>query len=359
MLKHLGTAFKLLPALLSPPAYLVLYVTNKCDLACSFCFNRKARNKNVLEMTLNEHIQLAQSSGKLFELLVSGGEPFLREDLVDILKAYLRYCKPTILTIPTSGGHPDRIENLLNELGPSLGSTRLHINLSVDDIEEAHDRLRGRHGLSCKVIESSRVIHRLKKQWSNIWAGVITVYGDHNKTHLAEIINWVKTNLRPDFHDVGVERDTIIKSSPDEIHRMNEHINFELTAAGMMLTGVEKGVHRAFQRYFKESVDAGHPVTKCTAGRALIVVTADGKVYPCEPFWLEPQAYPRFEHVSMGELRDFDGRLDLLMRSPHARNIQAGIRRGDCSCLWGCALYSNILFTPNGWVRIVRALSCG
>jgi MoaA/NifB/PqqE/SkfB family radical SAM enzyme len=349
----ISTGIKLSRSFFRSPAYLVLYVTNRCDLSCPFCFNRTARMSKAQEMTLDEHIKLAKSCPHLFELLVSGGEPFLRVDLYDIMMAFVRYSKPGVIAIPTHGGHPDKIEDWLVRILPITPNTRIHINLSIDGIGADHDKLRGSSGLFDRIVETAQRVHRLKKKYSNLALGVNTVIGDHNRTVVLEIVSEISKMIHPDIHEVGLERDRIMKgpieitlSELQDIHRVVDSVY-------PMSIGTERAVAQVLRENFVKSIQLGRPILPCLAGQSLLVVTADAVVYPCEPLWLEPENYPAFSETCFGNLRDYQGNLKLLLQNSKAIDIRQKINNRECRCFWECALFCSVLFSARGWLNVI------
>jgi len=350
----LSTLFRLGHSLLSHPSYLILYVTNKCDLSCPFCFNQDNRQTQMAEMTVSEMQVLAGSCRHLFELLLSGGEPFLRQDLTDILMTFIRESQPGVIAIPTHGGHTALIEDCMKKILPKTRQTRLHINLSIDDIGSKHDELRGKTGLFLQLKETARILHGLKQKHPNLWIGVNTVVGAHNDDHIKDIIHCVKTEIRPDIHDIGLERDMVISNTPETILRQYQRLEAFRTQFYGSPSGPEAVLHKAVMTHFLDSVQNGKPVINCLGGRNLVTITANGDVYPCEPFWLEPDHFNAFPETCLGNLRDFSGRLDSLLKSRQAVEIIRKIKKGHCSCFWECALFCSILFSPRGWLRMVK-----
>ena len=71
------------------PAYVQFYVTARCDLACEQC-NIIYADADAEEMTLTQIRQMAYNLSKIGVCIVLfiGGEPFMRKDLPEIVKAF-------------------------------------------------------------------------------------------------------------------------------------------------------------------------------------------------------------------------------------------------------------------------------
>ncbi|RMF84415.1 MAG: radical SAM protein, partial [Planctomycetota bacterium] len=71
---------------------------------------------------------------------LTGGEPFLREDLAAIAEAVLRASNPNVIHITTNGSFPDRVEDFVRTFSQPQ---RLRFMVSIDGMEAEHDRNRG------------------------------------------------------------------------------------------------------------------------------------------------------------------------------------------------------------------------
>jgi MoaA/NifB/PqqE/SkfB family radical SAM enzyme len=71
------------------PVYVQFYITARCNLTCKQC-NIIYANSDVRECTLDEIKCIADNFAKLgvAMVLLTGGEPFTRDDLPDIIKAF-------------------------------------------------------------------------------------------------------------------------------------------------------------------------------------------------------------------------------------------------------------------------------
>jgi molybdenum cofactor biosynthesis enzyme MoaA len=85
------------------PVQLIHFVTSKCNFACKHCFYWQELNQKKNELTLEEIKKMSPSIGPIFFLLIGGGEPFIRQDLPEIIKTYYENNGIQNLSIPTNG----------------------------------------------------------------------------------------------------------------------------------------------------------------------------------------------------------------------------------------------------------------
>ena len=79
---------------------------------------------------------------------VSGGEPFLRDDIVEIVRVMHDRCPAARIVISTNGLQPERIEQAVAQM-PEVA-----IRISVDGIGDAHDAVRGVPGAYERAMET-------------------------------------------------------------------------------------------------------------------------------------------------------------------------------------------------------------
>ena len=71
------------------PVYVQFYITSRCNLKCEQC-NIIYTNADVRECSLDEIKRIADNFAKMgvAMVLLTGGEPFVRQDLPDIIRAF-------------------------------------------------------------------------------------------------------------------------------------------------------------------------------------------------------------------------------------------------------------------------------
>lgn len=108
---------------LSAPETVHLTLTKKCNLSCSLCYETK---KDVPEMSKGAIFALIDKLAKMrvFQLAIGGGEPFLREDIFDIIE----YCqkKGIVPNITTNGTLID--SSFIKRMGHSVGGVSVSLN---------------------------------------------------------------------------------------------------------------------------------------------------------------------------------------------------------------------------------------
>lgn len=115
------------PSLLLPESYKYIgaFLTMRCNLNCSFCLNAfdkafKRKRNELSGMEWVESLNRVESRAEV-PVTFSGGEPFLHEDFLYIIKNLRRDLNIDILTnlYPGSSSHRKKIEAFANEIDPN------------------------------------------------------------------------------------------------------------------------------------------------------------------------------------------------------------------------------------------------
>lgn len=106
-------------------------VTYRCNARCTMCNRYKCPSKPEEEIS----IETIKKLPKMYFTNITGGEPFIREDLSDIVREL--YKKSDRIVISTNGFFTDRIVKLCEEF-PNIG-----IRISIEGLEETNNEIRG------------------------------------------------------------------------------------------------------------------------------------------------------------------------------------------------------------------------
>lgn len=328
------------------PLYLILFVTTKCNCKCRHCFVWKELNTNNKDLTLEEFKKISESMDNLLLLNLTGGEPFLRRDLPEIVNLFYKNNHVRHIAIPTNGMLKKEILRSTRAILKSCPDANLVIDVSLDDIGEAHDKIRGTKGAFQKAISSFKGLMALKKEFPNLGVGTLTTAMSINQTRLKEIYSYIKDNLKPDMASIN-----LIRGQPREGATKNINIDYYQKVAEFLEQDIRskaiKG-HRGFafssfstalkvltHRMINRTIREKKFLMPCYAGTLSAVIYSDGKLFPCELL-----------NKEIANLRDVDYNFRKAWFSKKADKIREWIRNSKCFCTHECFTNINIMFNP-------------
>ena len=202
------------------PFSVVVSISYRCNSKCRTCDVWRKPND---DMTVEEWDKVFANLGRTpFYITFTGGEPFLRKDLDEMVISAYRHCRPSVITIPTNGLLTDRIVERVDRICRECPTSQIGINLSLDGIGEEHDDIRGVPGNWAKSMATWTKLKELQKSWPNLVLTVHTVVSRFNQHRFREIYTGLQF-LEPDSYitevaEERVELDTVgwgITPDPD------------------------------------------------------------------------------------------------------------------------------------------------
>jgi MoaA/NifB/PqqE/SkfB family radical SAM enzyme len=133
------------------PTGCVVAVTYRCNARCEMCDIWKQPSDAERELSPSEYVWLPAS---LRSVNLSGGEPFLRDDLPEIARVVGRACPSARIVVSTNGLDPDRIERAMSSM-PNVA-----VRISVDAVGRLHDEIRGVPGAFERAMETLERLSR-------------------------------------------------------------------------------------------------------------------------------------------------------------------------------------------------------
>lgn len=175
-----------------------VYITNRCNAKCEHCFYWDELNKEVDEMTLSDYKTLANNfKNDVNQVIITGGEPFLRKEIDQISKYFLNNPNIHSLNFITNGVLPDRIEEKLRKiLSYASKNTRILVNVSIDGLEDLHDKIRRVPGIFKKLLDTIEKLKILKKEYQNLQISALTTISRDNFHQFKEISNFIENELK-------------------------------------------------------------------------------------------------------------------------------------------------------------------
>jgi len=336
-----------------PPIHLTIFVTGQCNLRCRHCFHWKEVAEGVAGPALGDLTRLADSlarQGPLLWVSFGGGEPFLRADLADVARAFGRHGLRH-LAIPTNGLVPERTLAFVDRALAENPELHLAVSVSFDGPPEVHDSIRQVEGGHARAKETVRALRERARGESRLSVGLLVCVTRENQDSLADHVEELALELRPDNVTINLARGTALDPSLLEVDvaRYEEvvarkralqrsgalpYFRFPLArlaaARDDLMYDHVAGVARG---------DSGH--LPCTAGTLSAVVFENGEVHSCEILGR-----------SIGNLNDVGWDLSRLWEASAARELRRDIAETRCACTWECAQADNVLFDARSWPRL-------
>lgn len=261
-----------IPPMRYKPIDVVLAVTYRCNARCIMCNIWKHPSEN--DLTPDEYRFLPSS---LRYVNLSGGEPFLRDDLNEIVAVVKERAPRCQIVISSNGFLPDKIETAMAgilKIDPGIG-----IAISIDGMGETHDNVRGIPGGFDRCMDT---VNRLKKLgMTNIRLAFTVV--EENVDDLSLVYELTQK--------MGVQFTMAVAQNSSHYFRTEEDHSVRAERfrasigpiiASLLRSGNPKNWLRAFFTHglYRYSAGAGRPFV-CGAGHDFFFCAPNGDIYPC------------------------------------------------------------------------------
>ncbi len=319
------------------PANITVTVTDMCNFMCKTCnigrlyLAHPEIAKN--ELTAEEYGKIFRNIGNVFWVTVTGGEPFFRKDLVEIVHNIYRESSPKFVTIATNGYLPKKIISDVEQILQDCKKMRLVVNISLDGIGKEHDEIRGMEGSFKRVLESYFALKQLDDRRLSI--GINTVISKFNVGMLDGIYAFVKDELKPDSFIAEVAENR------SNLHNENDDmrpLDYSAALRTLMLQGknskkLPPAVIRLARNVFYRALLSGK-AHRCFSGFASACIMPKGDL------WLSC-----VKNSSVGNLRDANYDFRSLWFSDKAESMRKEFKK-PCNCMLANAHYTNFMCNP-------------
>jgi radical SAM protein with 4Fe4S-binding SPASM domain len=339
------------------PIHLTFFVTRKCNAQCPYCFYLKStddKGSNTKDLSIDEIAKTSRSLGKLLWLAFSGGEIYLRKDLVELSLLFYKHNSPAIILYPTNGLLPELITEETEKIVRCCPKSVVVVKLSVDGLNHDHDVLRSTPGNFARVMETYHRLGKLVDRYPNFELGINTVFCAENQSKMGEIISFANALKKIKTHTISLIRGDLrqshYKNVDYEIYRavtdqMERNLKSRIATTYRFKGGRLKAAQDIIQRrLIHRTVSTQKRTTPCYAGKLSLVLTESGDLYPCETLTAS----------SFGNVRDYNYDVNKLLRTTKAREIIRKIFNKQCHCTHECNFMMNILFNPRLYPSLVK-----
>ena len=338
---------------------LIVFVTNTCNLRCGFCCYAEHLNTTP-DIPLDRLQRLAETSPPFRALLVSGGEPFLRKDLDQIMAAFAAR-GVEIVSIPTNGWYGDRTLATLGRFLDADHETVVNVSVSVDGFAPYHDHVRGRERSFERLCDTLRRLEPLQDAHPNLRVRLNTVVTAANVDEVRALIDWfAATYDHLDEHALEVVRDLTVAEADhtsDDRQGLADHYvelvaHADRTYRGRVdrrgqLPGLPDGLANVLGAAHSVAAAAvkrdringkawGFP---CTAGQRIAVVEGSGTLKACE------------HRDTVVDLAAVDWDLGVALTGSAMAAERRQIAVDACDCIHGCFVGNSLQHSPKAIAR--------
>ncbi len=335
------------------PFSLVVSVSYRCNSKCRTCNVWRKPND---DLTLDEWNKVFDKIGRgPIYMTFTGGEPFLRQDLPELIGAAYEHCRPEYITIPTNGILTARIVEAVTRICQNAPKSHVGINLSLDGIGPEHDDLRLVPGNWERGLRTFTLLKELQKTHANLVLSIHTVISQFNLPRFREIYEGLQS-LAPDSYitevaEERVELDTFgldITPLAKEYGPVADFLSERAHAAPAHgLARVTQSFRAHYYQLAKRTLLERRQVIPCLAGWASGHIAPNGDVWSC---------CIRAEPVGNLRETDYDLRPIWFERVGGMHDLRRRIAAGECACPMANASYANMLLHPPTLLRVALEL---
>ncbi len=320
-----------------PVGYVSFAPTLRCTSRCIMCsiWGEDFQTLKSKELSYNQWLKVFSESAVLRQVPielpragvtgigVSGGEPFLYQDIVPLVEGLLDLPDVRLVTVASNGQLTDRVVSCVETILPRMAKQkRLRIRCSLDGPEDIHDQVRGVPQAFRRTWATVQTLLQLRRdhpQLEVLTAAVVQPknvdYIEEFSRHLADQgvpFDWCVLQVGPFFRNenAGYGYHGYTSEQIQELLRLCDSNN---------VYGMRQWLTRPERRPLH-----------CFAGFASVYISFDGSVHPCQTMATNPERV-------MGNVSDKP--FDTIWNSAHAGVVRQRVRKCAHSGCWsGCEL---------------------
>lgn len=292
------------------PAWCTYLVTYRCNATCTMCDSWRVPPGD--ELTAAQVRDVFAKIGRLDVVRLTGGEPFMRPDLLEVAEAVHAASRPGVIHITTNGSYRRRVVTFVEGFSQKR---KLRFMVSFDGVGATHDENRGPGVPYRRAVETVRALAALRGKYGLEVSANHTVISPQSMAE-NEALRHELGALGVDVHSVlayadsamygialqGSAADHLIVPRGYPLHARlagADAVGFvkaELDRVGEM----KSALLRIGKRYYLRGLlarlqgdEAARPAPRCVALRSHIRILPDGRVPVCQ-----------FNTQTVGSLRD-------------------------------------------------------
>lgn len=329
----------------SSPPFLILFINSICNMKCEHCFNWRNLNRRD-DLTKDELSALSRSLGRIENLNLSGGEPFLRQEFAEICRRFIQHNHVRQIYVPTNGSFKERTVKAVNGTLQEKDLDLLVVELSLDGMAEFHDKFRGSPGAFERSMHTFDALAEIQASDPRLRIHAVSTATSANMEEIRRLTLFLYERCpRMDHHNLAMirgDRKNPSLRGPD-LEQYQELYEYVKRVWAAREEGRYGSVVEPMLQWAKIRTAAHRrQEVPCRAGILNAVVYANGDVSFCE------------SHVPLGNLRN--NTFTQIWNSHEAEQLRESIGARECYCTNEVFLWPSIVYSP---FQLIRGLVGG
>jgi MoaA/NifB/PqqE/SkfB family radical SAM enzyme len=325
---------------LPSPPFLILFINSICNQKCEHCFYWRNLNRRD-DLTTEELFALSNSLGRIENLNLSGGEPFLRPEFGEICRHFIRQNKVRQIYVPTNGYFTEKTVKQVTETLKEKDLDLFVAEISLDGLGEFHNKFRGSPGAFNKAMQTYDALAKLQETDARLRIHSISTATDVNMDEIRRLTSYLFDRCpKMDHHNLAMIRGdrknpSLQGPSLEQYRLLYEYVRrlWKPREEGRYGSIVEPMLQWAKSR----TAATQSQVVPCRAGVLNAVVYSNGDVSVCE------------NHPPLGNLRE-KGFWEI-WKSAEAQALRKSITAKECYCTNEVFLWPSITYQPQQLLR--------
>ncbi len=320
---------------LPSPPFLVLFINSICNMKCEHCFYWRSLNGRD-DLTKEEIFALSRSLGKIENLNLSGGEPFLRKEFAEICAQFIRQNGVRQIYVPSNGYYTDKTVTQVNSVLEEKEIDLFVVELSLDGMPEYHNTFRVSPGSFERAMKTYDALAEIQTHDPRLRIHSISTATSQNLNEIKQLTTYLFDRCpQMDHHNLAIirgDRKNPALITPDLQQYTELYQYIRRLWAPREASRYGAIVEPMLQWAKLETLKQETQVIPCRAGRISAVVYANGDVGVCEL------------HKPIGNLRQKT--FWEIWESEEARKLRRSVAAKECHCTTEVFLWSSIVYQP-------------
>lgn len=275
---------------------LIVKVTHRCNLDCSYCYEDITKTGNDMELSVFKKLVdkvLSSTNKKSVQFIFHGGEPTLVNDswyaeaipyALDIAK---QFCKQVTF------GLQSNLVRLTKEKIELFKKFKISVGVSIDGPSNMQESMRGKANLVCRNFK--------KLQEEQISSGILMTINQSNFDKFDTIMKWLENEMHVSDVKINVvsavgKGYSLFDLKPEQIFEAQYSIlEYMINTKGRKV--IEQNLERELRRFFATDIERSKMSKSlcnernCGAGKRVVGITPTGDILPCGRFQWNDESY--------------------------------------------------------------------